>query len=758
MYRKPIIALCALVSVLVLHGCSKDPEVIKRESMRQGDAYVANKKYAEALIEYRRAVQQDPRFGEAYAKLTDTFEQTGDLNGALRSSVRAADLLPHDPAIQLKAGEFLLRARQFEDAKSRAEKALAIDPKRVEAQILRANALGGLDKFDDALAEVERAIENDPERGASYANLGAVQLLRGDAQRAEAAFKRAVDTEPKSVPARIALANFYWIANRPKEAEAQLREALTIDPENTIGNRGLAYFYMANGRAKEAEPLLLVLARTGTMGKLRLADYYVATQRGGEAEKILIEVASDESNREAFSKAKLRLAALGYASGDPTSAMKLIEEVLGRNPKYSEALLAKGQLLMSLGKPDEALEQVKAAVVAAPGSAQAQFALGMIQVFRREPAEAGAAFLEALKFRPRFAQAQLELAKLRLADGAIGEAEQFAQSALASFASYVDAHLLLVRINTLRGTPEKAERSLKALERAYPDSTAVQVEVGLLHLSRKNNIAARAAFERAFAGNPSPLAALEALTHLDIAENRAGSARARLDTVLKAHPKDTRLLLLASRTSDSLGDPPTAQRLAQRAIEADPRNLDAYGWLGHLYASEKRLGEATLQFVSMAERQPKSIPAHTIVGVLLHMQNRMPEAKAQYEKVMAMDSQAAVAANNLAWIYVETNGNMDTALRLAQTAKAQLPDRPEVNDTLGWIYVKKGLFSLAIAPLRESIAKDPAKASYYYHLGMAYVGTRETIKAREALNKSLSLDPTFSGAAAAQKALDGLKG
>ncbi len=49
----------------VAAGCSKDPEVAKREYLRSGDAYVEEKKYKEAIIEYRNAVQQDPRFGEA---------------------------------------------------------------------------------------------------------------------------------------------------------------------------------------------------------------------------------------------------------------------------------------------------------------------------------------------------------------------------------------------------------------------------------------------------------------------------------------------------------------------------------------------------------------------------------------------------------------------------------------------------------------------------------------------------------------------
>ena len=37
-------------SILVL-GCSKDPEVAKREYVSSGDKYVEEKKYAEAVVE-----------------------------------------------------------------------------------------------------------------------------------------------------------------------------------------------------------------------------------------------------------------------------------------------------------------------------------------------------------------------------------------------------------------------------------------------------------------------------------------------------------------------------------------------------------------------------------------------------------------------------------------------------------------------------------------------------------------------------------
>jgi Flp pilus assembly protein TadD len=81
-----------------------------------------------------------------------------------------------------------------------------------------------------------------------------------------------------------------------------------------------------------------------------------------------------------------------------------------------------------------------------------------------------------------------------------------------------------------------------------------------------------------------------------------------------------------------------------------------------------------------------------------------------------------------------------------------------VNDTLGWIYHKKGLSALAIAPLLESVNKDPKNAMFQYHLGMAYAGTGDKAKARQYVERALELKLPPTDAAAAMKVLPGLKG
>jgi tetratricopeptide (TPR) repeat protein len=116
----------------------------------------------------------------------------------------------------------------------------------------------------------------------------------------------------------------------------------------------------------------------------------------------------------------------------------------------------------------------------------------------------------------------------------------------------------------------------------------------------------------------------------------------------------------------------------------------------------------------------------------------------------------AQASNNLAYLMLEHGGNSDVALSLAQTARQKLPDNPSVADTLAWAYYKKGTYNLAINLLEEAVKKVPEDPSFHYHLGLAYQKVDEKAKAKDQLERTLQLSPTFEHAADVRSALANL--
>ena len=81
---KLVAQICLVVfGSMATMSCARDPEVAKRKYLEAGNKYFDQQKYKEAIVEYRNAVQQDPRFGDARYKLAEAYVR-----------VRPAECLP----------------------------------------------------------------------------------------------------------------------------------------------------------------------------------------------------------------------------------------------------------------------------------------------------------------------------------------------------------------------------------------------------------------------------------------------------------------------------------------------------------------------------------------------------------------------------------------------------------------------------------------------------------------------------------------
>jgi Flp pilus assembly protein TadD len=160
----------------------------------------------------------------------------------------------------------------------------------------------------------------------------------------------------------------------------------------------------------------------------------------------------------------------------------------------------------------------------------------------------------------------------------------------------------------------------------------------------------------------------------------------------------------------------------------------------------------------MAQRQEKPVVAETLIGIIHSLQNRRADARRHFHRALELDARAAVAANNLAWDYAATGENLETALQLAQTAKAQLPDNGQVTDTLGWVYYKKNMSSLAVSTLREAAQQSPSNPRIRYRLGLAHLQNGDNVRARSALEEALKMNLAGRDADDARRVLATIQG
>ena len=745
-----------ILALLILAACSRDPAARKQQYVASGDKYVSEGKLKEAVIEYRNAVQIDPSFGEAHLKAGEAYARLGDSSNTLQSYVRAADSLPKDAKVQVTAGTYLLASGRLDEALKRADAALALEPDNIQAHILKGNALGGLDNLDRAFGEMEEAIRLDPTRAPSYSEMGFVQMARGRRGEAEEAFRKAVALAPRDVGTRLAYGTFLWSqGQRASDAEAQFLEALKIDPDHEGLNRAYSVFLLTTGRMAQAEPYLKKVAALSNTpaAQLSLADYYLSSNRASDAIAILKPMA--EGDRK-IGAARARLARALALTGDRAAAYAMVDTILKDDPKDGQVHLLKGQLQYEDRRVDDALASLQAAATADPTSAITQYTLGQIFASRGDRAGAERAFQEALKLNPRASAAQVALSSLQLQAGKTSDALKTVENAVANQPQSFEVRIGLVRTLIAARDYARAERELGGLLRARPDAADVYLQYGVLNAGKRQLPEARAAFTRALSLAPGSVEALGGLVALDLANRDGAAARARLASELEKPNPQPDLLVLAGRTYAVLRDFPAAEEVLRRVISGNPSFLPAYSMLAQVYLAQKKTGEAQQEFDRLAARDSRPVGALTMAGVLLQQQGDQAGARQRFEKVIALDPRAPVAANNLAWMYAESGQNLQQAIKLAEAAAEAMPDRADVLDTLGWVYFRNDLPGLAVPPLTRAVAKDARNPSYFYRLGLAQRLAGDPASARRSLQKSLELNPQHPGADEARRVLTAL--
>jgi tetratricopeptide (TPR) repeat protein len=747
--------VCALVLACLASGCGGDPKAAAEKHAAKADAYAAKQQFEEAIIEYRRALQLVPGTAAWHYKLGRAYEQSRDAVMAFQEFTRAAALDARNVDALIKSASGFLAAGDFEGARLRAELALKADPNHAPAYVLLGNALVGLKNVDAAVRQIEQAVALDQGSAAAWASLGTMKFLQGESDAAAAAFGKAIAVAPKSIDTRLAFANYHWARGAIRDAEQTLKDALALDAKNPMSHRMLAAFYVASGRTREAEPHFRALA-TDAQGQLGLADFLTSLSRHDEAQQLLATVEAHKDKVLARA-ARLRRAGVLHAIGKRVEAHQILDAMLHASPRDAELRVMKARLLLSEGAPGDAALHAREAVSAQPGAPEAHYVSGVVALARGSLAEAVRAFETVVRINPRAVPAHMQLARIHLASREPAKAVTAAERASREQPRDPSAAALLVQGLRAQGNADRAAHELERSLSHSPYAPALLLEKGWLALSSRQMTAARSAFEAALRAGGADAGARSGLVATDLAERKIDAARTRVRAWRIEAPTDPALKVLAARVEIAGGALDEASRLLQEVTSTQPVMIEAYELLANVYALQGNTDRAITQYELVAKHAPAaSAGANTIAGMLHDTRHDQAAARAAYERALAADPKAAVAANNLAWIYA-AEGNLPEALRLAKLATDLLPGRAEPEHTAGWIYYQMGLTARAIAAFELARLRTPDKPLYHYHAGLAYQKAGDTLRAKSAFEKALTLDAKFAGADDARLQLERLE-
>lgn len=772
-----LLVLCAAFAA----SCT-NPETAKAEHVSRGEAYLKEKKYQEAALEFRNAIQIDDNLAAAHWGLAQSYEQLGRGLEALEELQKTVQLDPANALARLKlANAYILGYGQQKNqeylaqAERLANEILANNEKDIDGQILMANVLHLKGDDKAALEKLKYAITLDPNRIESHIGLAKFYMQTNRLGEAEATLKQATTINDRSSLAHVELGKFFTQLKRADEAEAQFRRAAEVDPENRDVRWVLASFYLLNNRLDKAEEAYKAWAQLDwdkPEGKARLADYYATVGRFDEAASLYQEIVKNSPD---YTRGRYRLGEISLQRGDAKSAGAQIEELLKVNERDMDALFLRARMLLASGKPKDAIKDLKTVLDQDPRSKLGLFFMSeaLYRDGQLEQARNSAGELE--RYHPDFLPAKLMQLQINFDSGDAAGVKRMADELLARLAQVAPSGeqtpqlLADVKANalTLRGKANlrlkqtgAARADFEAARNVSPNSPIPHVNLADVAFAEGKRDEALQHVERALSLDRANFQALSALINLSNIEKRLDSARSRIEQLISEQPQNAPLQFLLgtafragnvpapSPTGEPVAgqaaDPQRAEQAFRRAIEIDPEYIAAYSALAEMYFTQQRVDDAVAQYNKIAERRPDDPVAYRNIGMIESGRNNLDAAEQFYRRALAVQPDEPIAANNLAMLYADHGkGNPDEAMRLAQEVVRRFPDNPGFADTLGWVYYKKGLHAAAVEQLDRAVKGAAAlggdNSLYRYHLGMALAAKGDKARARAELQKCLQL-------------------
>ncbi|HEX8000665.1 MAG TPA: tetratricopeptide repeat protein [Pyrinomonadaceae bacterium] len=747
-----------LVAVLAFSGC-KNAEASKAEHLKRGDQFLKEKKFQEASIEFRNAIQIDDKLAAAHWGLAQAYEGLQRYAEAVQEIQRTIDLDPNHLDSRVRLGNYYMIGRQpnIAEAERLAKEVLAKDPNFIEGHILMATVLYAQDKAhpERALAELNRAIEIDPKRVESYLSLARFYTTINDGKKAEETLKRAVDVNPSSALAHAEYGRFLVAQNRAGEAESEFKKAVEVEPASREPRMALGSFYIINKQLDKAEEVYKALAemeKDKPDGRALLADFYSTINRPDDAIRVYQEILTQSPD---YTRGRYRLGEIMLGRGDTQGAAAQVAEVLKKNEHDSQGLLLRARISMQANDSRAAIEDLKEVLKQEPNSRSGLYYMAdaNYRIRQFDMARSYAADLD--KYYPDWLPAKLMQVQINLESGdaknALRLANELNERLAKSAPDYETSPQMLVELRakalTARGSAQlslgdmKAARAdLMAAKELAPNDPSSYVNLAILSLKENKADEAAGFYDQALKLDGSNFESLSGLIIIYNSQKKLDQAHARLDQALSAQPNSAPLHYLKAEIYGYERNAEGAERELRRALELEPKYLAAYSKLAALYINTNQVDRAIAEYRNIVARDPNSAFAYSLMGLLEHGRGNFDAAVENYRKALELDPNSLEAANNLAWLYaVEGKGNMDEAVRLAQGVVQKRPDIPGFADTLGWVYYKQGLHSAAVEQLEKVVARDANNATYRFHLGMALAGKGDKAAARAELERALRL-------------------
>ena len=717
----------------------------------QGELLAQKGDRVSAIEAYRKAVQAQPRLGEAHSLLVTALIGSKDLSAAQQAVDTFVKAIPNSAEAAFYKGLLAF---------------------------VRGDHLGARDATQRLLGN------NAPTPQVLYL-AGMTELQLGAMEQAEALLSRAVTAAPNALAPRIGLAGLYLRSSRPTPALATLQRFLDQNVAQVDVWRSAAEAYAMGGDIQRSDAAIArarQLAPADARTRTAMGNVFVAR---GDLDRGLPELQLAASSDGAGIDADLALAAVYMRKGDVAAALRSVDAIAAKRPKQVTADNLRGRILEQQGDRAGARKAYEQALFKQPGFVPAVERLVAMDLEDGEADRARKRYSLVLKTDPRASDAMIGMAGIAMhSDGSRQEVAGWLDKAVKANPGQAATWISALRLQRASGDIPGAQTLALRAAAALPDEPDLLVQVAQIQVVARDPQQALSTLNKVVTARPKHVTAHLALSELHLMRGNLDAARQHVDKALKVEPDFPaalrQSLAVAIRTNDA-----KAMDALFRDVQTR-RPQDPTGWQLEAEVMAVR-GQWPLSLVAL--RQALALRETTDLAVKYHqtllldaqtaqagawekawLDNRPDDAyfltylaeaasrraawtvaRNLYDKVVRLQPASAPVHNNLA--HVLTQLKDPRALAAAQKAVQLAPWSSDCLDTLAAAYAAAGQMNRAKETQAKAVALAPQHGQFRLTLSRYLINAGDKDKAREELEKLQLMGKDFPD----QKSVEELK-
>ena len=716
---------------------------------------MAAAKYDEAEIDYLKAIQVKPDYGEAWYGLGVVRLKQAHLIGSWQALTRASELLPSREDVAVSLAETTMAmyisepshpAQLYQRLATTSAVLLKRNPNSFDGLRLK-GYVALIDRhFPEAIELLRKADSIKPGQGDVTQALMECLILNGQGAEAEKLGTAFLARQKDFGPVYDVLYGYYATNHRDADGERLLKAKIAASPGDLQARMQLAKHYLNAQKEEELSGVLKEVlddSKDFPDGRVVVGDFYTANHRLDDALRVFQAGAAGGGKLKVTYQQKS--ANVLVSMGKSAQAIPVLQDILKTDPANIAARSLRATIRLDSRVPEDvqaAFADLTQLAAQQPKDALIHYNLGRAWLAKGNTEAALAEFREGLRDNPQLIQARVLAADVSMRRGDYAQAREYSDQLVDETRGHPAARLLRAAALTGMGDFDEAGAVVRQLNQEFPNAIEPKLQLASLRMAQKRYAEAEGLYRGLYEASRKDLRPLRGLVDAMVAQEHYDGALQLLNQEkLKPGAPVPQLDALLADTALRGRKLDVAVQQYSRLVTAAPSSQFDHLRLGDAYLQKGNTQQAISEFETAKNLNPKDAQSKAMLALALGKAGKDSDSERAYREALALQPENPLVKNNLAYLLAEKGGNLDDALRLAQEASRQQPENVALADTVAYIYLKKNLPDSAIQILSNATRKDPKEPVFRYHLAMALLQKGDKSGARRECEAALASGP-----------------